>query len=124
MCALNSRASKSIFYTMLGAKNKMAERKKRILISGALGFIFTTIFAFSAYYFYKHDNEIISSILFWQNTLLQSIVPMHNIGSAEKLLYMGTALNYFMFIASFPVGFIFYSLLAYWGLRRWVKNST
>jgi len=60
----------------------------------------------------------LAKILFWQNSLLQSLAPLGNIGTAEHPVYEGTPLNFLAFLASIPVGIIVYSLFAYWALHR------
>jgi hypothetical protein len=51
--------------------------------------------------------------LSWQNSLLQSLVPLGNIGTAEHPVSEGSPLNFFAFLASIPLGVIIYSLAAY-----------
>ena len=55
--------------------------------------------------------------LLWQNSVLQDLVPLINIGTAEEPFYEGSPLNILAFFASIPVGFIVYGAAAYVGLR-------
>ena len=61
--------------------------------------------------------------LFWQNGLLQSLVPQGNIGTPESPVYEGSPLNYLAFLASIPLGFAAYGCLAYVALK-WRKRGT
>ena len=55
--------------------------------------------------------------MFWQNGLLQSVVPLNNIGTVQDPVYEGTPLNIMAFFASIPLGFIIYGVAAYVALR-------
>lgn len=55
--------------------------------------------------------------LLWQNSLLQGLVPLINIGTIEKPFYEGSPLNILAFFASIPVGFIVYGVASYVVLR-------
>ena len=55
--------------------------------------------------------------LLWQNSLLQGLVPLINMGSAEKPFYEGSPLNILAFFASIPVGFVVYGVASYVVLR-------
>ncbi len=59
----------------------------------------------------------VSTALFWQNALLQSLCPTFNIGTPDHPVYEGTPLNFLAFIASIPLGFIIYGIPAYVILR-------
>ena len=60
--------------------------------------------------------QTLAQLLFWQNTFLQSLVPLGNIGTAAHPIYEGTPLNFLAFQASFPLGSIFYGLAEYLAL--------
>jgi hypothetical protein len=62
-------------------------------------------------------NPWFSRALFWQNTLLQSLIPPLNIGTAEHPVYEGTPLNILAFFASIPLGIAIYSTAAYFLIR-------
>lgn len=65
----------------------------------------------------------IARVLFWHNSVLQSFVPLYNIGSAAHPVYEGTPLNFLAFCASIPLGFVIYGVLAYVALR-FVRGGT
>lgn len=59
----------------------------------------------------------IARALFWNNGILQSLVPLNNIGSVAHPVYEGTPLNFLAFCASIPLGFVIYGAAAYVALR-------
>ena len=71
-----------------------------------------------SYFALQLGAEFVSDILFWPNTLLQSLVPLHNIGTAEQPFYEGTPVNIAAALISFPLAVLAYSSLAYIILRR------
>jgi len=102
----------------------MLIRKSQTLLALGLGLVLTAGLATAAYLLHRAGAEGIARALFWQNTLLQSLIPLHNIGTLEKPVYEGTPLNYLAFLATFPIGFIVYSVIAYVGLSRRTHNDT
>jgi len=100
----------------------MKSQTARVLWALAIGLLLTAGLATTAYLLHIAGAERIARGLFWQNTLLQSLVPMYNIGTPERPIYEGTALNYLAYLASFPMGFVVYSILGYIGLSRWRKQ--
>lgn len=58
-----------------------------------------------------------SRVLMWQNSLLQSMTPQVNIGTPEHPIYEGTPLNVLALVASVPLGFLIYGLIAYFTLK-------
>lgn len=87
------------------------------LLASGIGILTTVLLLALAYGmdFLGHPN--LSSVLFWQNALLQSLCPTMNIGTPEHPVYEGTPLNFLAFIASIPLGFIIYGIPAYVVLR-------
>ena len=96
---------------------------KTVLTSIAIGIVVTLILLASAFGFDAIGYPQVSRIVFWQNDLLQSLVPLHNIGTEEQPVYEGTPLNYLAFLASIPFGFVVYGLGAY-GLLKIKHKST
>ena len=56
----------------------MRERTARVLWALAIGFLLTAGLATAAYLSHSVGAEGIARVLFWQNTLLQNLVPMYN----------------------------------------------
>jgi hypothetical protein len=67
--------------------------------------------------------ESLATALLWQNSLLQSLVPMGNIGSAEHPVYEGSPLNLIVFVASFPDGMAIYGLAAFLLMSRLARRG-
>ena len=61
--------------------------------------------------------------LFWQNDLLQSLVSLNNISTAQAPVYLGTPFNVCAFLGSVPLGFVIYGVAAYVALR-FLRRST
>ena len=94
--------------------------KRPLLILPALGIgiLLTALSAALAYFASRAGAQLISEILFWPNTLMQSLVPLHNIGTTAHPLYEGTPLNIAAFFVSFPLAVLVYGTAAYIFLRR------
>ena len=93
------------------------------LISTGIGTLATVLTAAVSHLASTRDAESTSEILFWPNTLMQSLVPLHNIGTPEQPFYEGTPLNVAAFFISFPLGIFVYSVLAYILVTRWQRNA-
>jgi hypothetical protein len=93
-----------------------------ILVALGIGILITTLTATLSYFAFQAGAELISEILFWPNTLMQSLVPLHNIGTPEHPFYEGTPLNIAASFASFPVAVLVYGAAAYIFLRRRQHN--
>jgi hypothetical protein len=96
----------------------MKKTDPSILASLAIGVFITAVLTFMASYCYDNDAVLATRILSWPNTLLQSIVPLNNIGTAEKPFYEGTPINILAFLAHFPLSVAIYSGLTYWIIRK------
>ena len=86
---------------------------KRVLLASGLGVLVTIVlfgFAFAAG---DAGHESLARILFWQNSLLQMLAPLGNMGTPEHPIYEGTPLNFLAFVASFPLGFAVYGGASY-----------
>ena len=93
----------------------MQRRSIQILFAIAIGLLVTAITAFAAS---ALSSESAREILFWPNTLLQSLVPAPNVGTPDHPVYEGTPLNSLAFLVSFPFAVIVYGAVAYVFLHR------
>jgi hypothetical protein len=89
-----------------------------ILLALGIGTLVTAVTAAISYFTFQAGAELVSEILFWPNTLMQSLVPFHNIGTPEHPFYEGTPVNIAAFFVSFLVGILIYSAVAYVFVRR------
>ena len=89
-----------------------------ILLALGIGTLVTAVTAAISYFAFQAGAELVSEILFWPNTLMQSLVPLHNIGTPEYPFYEGTPVNIAAFFVSFPLGILVYSAVAYVFVRR------
>jgi hypothetical protein len=89
-----------------------------ILSAFGIGVLFTALTTALSYFASQTGAERLSEILFWPNTLMQSLVPLHNIGTTAHPLYEGTPLNIAAFFVSFPLAVLVYGTAAYIFLRR------
>ena len=98
--------------------------KRPLLILAALGIAvaITALTATLSYLASRAGSEFASAILYWPNTFLQSLVPVHNIGTPEHPFLEGTPLNIAAFIGSFSLSVFFYGAFAYFFLRRRQRN--
>jgi len=77
-----------------------------ILLALGIGTLVTTMTTALSYFAFQAGAHLVSEILFWPNTLMQSLVPLHNIGTSEHPF------------VSFPLGILVYSAVAYVFVRR------
>jgi accessory gene regulator protein AgrB len=89
-----------------------------ILLALGIGTLVTTMTTALSYFAFQAGAHLVSEILFWPNTLMQSLVPVHNIGTPEHSFYEGTPVNIAAFFVSFPLGILVYSAVAYIFVRR------
>jgi hypothetical protein len=94
------------------------KRPLLILSAFGIGVLFTALTAALSYFASQAGAELLSEILFWPNTLMQSLVPLRNIGTTAHPLYEGTPLNIAAFFISFPLAVLVYGTAAYIFLRR------
>jgi hypothetical protein len=93
-------------------------RPATALMSFSVGCLATILLTAAAWWAIGAGAVSVGRILSWPNTLLQSFVPGHNIGTAEKPVYEGTPLNFAAYIASIPLSVLVYSLVAYLFIRH------
>jgi hypothetical protein len=96
----------------------MSRRWIRILLAIGIGVLVTAITAAVSFAMTSRGAESAGEILLWPNTLLQVLVPAPNIGTPDHPLYEGTPLNFFAFLASFPLAITVYGVVAYVCLCR------
>jgi hypothetical protein len=92
----------------------MPHRCRRIAFALAVGLLLTIVTAAVAA---ALSSESVRELIFWPNTVLQSLVPAPNIGTSHHSVYEGTPLNFAAFVASFPFAVVVYGSLAYAVLR-------
>lgn len=97
----------------------MKSRTTQAILAVVIGLLLTVGCAAIAYLAHGVGAELTARVFFWQNTVLQSFIPPLNIGTPERPIYEGTALNILAYFASFPVGAGVYSVIAYITLSRW-----
>lgn len=95
------------------SNRRSTKRIKRALIAIAVGFLATLALNVLAFVADKLGFPLISSLLIWPNTILQSLTPMYNIGTAQRPVMEGTPLNFFAFIVSILMSWLVYSLITY-----------
>jgi hypothetical protein len=83
-----------------------------------LGVLLTLVLHGAAYCAFEAGAETASRALSWPNTLLQSLVPCHWIGTVDQPFCEGTPLNLAAYLTSFPLGVGVYTSVAYVFLRR------
>ena len=86
---------------------------KRIMLAIAFGILTTAALIALSFVADSYGFTSLASGLFWQNSLLQSFAPLGNVGTLAHPFHEGSPLNFLAFLASIPVGVIFYSLVAY-----------
>ena len=86
--------------------------------AGLIGVAATAILLAGAFVADASGFPTAARSLFWQNDLLQSLVPLGNIGTPQHPVYEGSPLNLLAFLASIPLGFAIYGSLAYVVLKR------
>lgn len=94
---------------------------RNFAIASLIGVAATLLLLAGAFLADSAGHTELSKLLFWQNGLLQSGIPPHNIGTPEKPINEGTPVNFLGFLVSIPLGFFIYGCVAYAaikGLRR------
>jgi hypothetical protein len=96
---------------------------RKILFAALAGLVITILLTLASYVADTLGARTASKLLFWPNTLLQTLVPLHTIGKLEKPIYEGTPLNFLAFIASFPFAILFYGIGAFFILGYGKQRS-
>ena len=92
----------------------MPHQWRRIAFTFAVGLLLTIVTTAVAA---ALSSESARELVFWPNTVLQSLVPAPNIGTPHHSVYEATPLNFAAFVASFPFAVVVYGSLAYAVLR-------
>jgi hypothetical protein len=95
------------------------------MISAAIGVVITLCLLGLGNYLYELGLERFGYFVYWPNALLQSLIPLHNIGTAKKPMYEGTPINIAAFFLSVPLGTLAHYTLVFWFLswrKRIVQN--
>jgi len=87
--------------------------RNRLLCALAIGIVITATSIAAMYLLYSSGANDAARIAWWPNTVLQALVPAPNIGTPERPLLEGTPVHYLAFLASFPLGLLAYSVLAF-----------
>ncbi len=90
---------------------------RNVSIASIVGVLLTLLLLACSFAANSAGHPDIARAVFWHNGLLQSLIPLHNIGSTEQPVYEGTPLNIIGFFASIPLGFVIYGVAAYSVLR-------
>jgi UPF0716 family protein affecting phage T7 exclusion len=91
---------------------------KRVLLAAVIGVAVTLLLIAASFAADDAGHETLSNVLFWQNWLLQALMPAPNIGSAEHPFAEGTPLTFIVWFASVPLGFVIYGVAAFAVIRR------
>jgi len=86
---------------------------RKVAIALAIGVVVTLALLGLAFAADAAGHPGVARALFWHNGVLQSLVPLGNIGAAAHPVYEGSPLNFFAFCASIPLGFAIYGVAAY-----------
>ena len=86
---------------------------KRIFLAFAIGVLVTAILFALSFAADSFGFTTLANGLLWQNTLLQGLAPLGNIGTPEHPVYEGTPLNLLAFLASIRLGIVIYSVMSY-----------
>jgi hypothetical protein len=97
---------------------------KRVLLAAVIGVAVTLLLIAASFAADDAGHETLSNVLFWQNWLLQALVPAQNIGPAENPFARGMPLAFVAWFASVPLGFVIYGGAAFAVIRRLKKRHT
>jgi hypothetical protein len=101
-------------FNMIGQSGpRSGARLKRVGVAVVMGFLLTLGLNGLAFSTGNLGYPLLSKMLIWPNTLLQSLIPLNNIGTAERPIMEGTPLNVLAFIASIPLAWFVYFCIAY-----------
>lgn len=91
---------------------------KRILIAAAIGIMVTLALIALSFAADDAGHETLSNALFWQNWVLQSLIPTPDITSLANPFAHGLPLPFVVWFASIPLGFVIYGVLAFVTIRK------
>lgn len=86
---------------------------KRILLAAFIGVAVTLLLIALSFTADDAGHEALSNALFWQNSLLQSLVPAPHGEAVGNPFANGLPLPFVVWFASVPLGFAFYGVVAF-----------
>jgi hypothetical protein len=95
---------------------------KRILLAAVIGVAVTLLLIALSFTADDAGHEALSNALFWQNSLLQSLVPAPHGEAAENPFANGLPLPFVVWFASVPFGFVIYGTAAFAIIERLKKK--
>lgn len=101
----------------------MKSRLGTLAVAISAGILLTAALTFAAYWAYEAGADGAARALSWPNTLLQFLVPCHNIGTAEQPVCEGTPINLLAYFLSFPLSIAVYTTATYVYMRKVVARN-
>ncbi|MET0937353.1 MAG: hypothetical protein ABWX83_15265 [Luteibacter sp.] len=95
---------------------------KRILWSFAIGVVVTLGMIWLSFAADDAGHQTLSDALYWQNWVLQSLLPTPDIGTLEHPFREGIPLTFVAWFASIPLGVLVYGLAAFFLSRGLTKS--
>lgn len=95
---------------------------KRILLAAVIGVVVTLALIALSFAADDAGYESLSNLLFWQNWILQALLPAPDIASMANPFAHGLPLPFVAWFASIPLGFVIYGVLAFVIIRK-LKGS-
>ena len=96
----------------------MQSRAKIVLLAIVAGIGLSALLQVLALLANEQGLAMVTRILDWPNTLLQSFVPCLPIGQPEEQRCEGSPMNLLTYFASLPIGAAVYSTVAYVFFKR------
>jgi hypothetical protein len=91
---------------------------KRVLLAALIGVAITLLLIAASFAADDAGHEALSNLLFWQNWLLQALLPAPAVGSSPNPFAGRMPLTFIAWFASVPLGFIIYGVAAFSVIRR------
>jgi hypothetical protein len=91
---------------------------KRIMLAALIGVTVTLALIAASFAADDAGHESLSNALFWQNGLLQALVPAPAMGSSGNPFADGLPMPFIAWFASVPLGFIIYGVVAFIVIRK------
>jgi hypothetical protein len=95
---------------------------RRITLAVAIGALTTLLLMGLAFALSLYGYDALSRVLFWQNYMLQSLVPAVNVGTSLHPIYEGSPLNLIALAASIPLGIAIYGVVAFVLMGRFSRT--
>lgn len=91
---------------------------KRIMLAAVIGIAVTLLLIAASFSADDAGHESLSNVLFWQNWLLQALLPPPAVGSSPNPFAERMPLAFIAWFASVPLGFVIYGVAAFAVMRR------